>query len=150
MLAETTGIGTVGYASPEQLQQESESTHVDQAADSYSLGMILLELFQPFQTKMERARAFDQIRQYSNSKSEKHLLPKEFLSDFPEMAKIVAQLIEFDPQKRPSASMLLNEQDYPELNPHFSHVSALQHALKEKNKIIQEQAALIERLLEEK
>ncbi|KAJ3168925.1 Eukaryotic translation initiation factor 2-alpha kinase [Geranomyces variabilis] len=57
----TVGVGTVTYASPEQLHP-SQSTPYSSASDIYSLGIVLFELLQPFQTGMERARALQDLR----------------------------------------------------------------------------------------
>ncbi len=49
----TVGVGTLTYASPEQIKGQSCDNH----ADSYSLGIILFELFWAFDTNMERAKS---------------------------------------------------------------------------------------------
>lgn len=53
----TSGIGTAAYASPEQ----ANGSIYDEKADSYSLGVILLEMFYSFSTGMERAHVLQGI-----------------------------------------------------------------------------------------
>ena len=56
--AHTAGVGTASYASPEQIATKTYGT----AADIYSLGLILLELFSNFTSDHERAKAFHDCR----------------------------------------------------------------------------------------
>ena len=57
----TTGVGTPSYASPEQL----EGSVYTNAADIFSLGMILFEMLHPiFSTAMERATMFGEVFAY--------------------------------------------------------------------------------------
>lgn len=54
----TTGVGTPSYASPEQLERSAYTN----AADIFSLGMILFEMLHPiFSTAMERATIFSEV-----------------------------------------------------------------------------------------
>jgi len=91
----TTGIGTVTYAAPEQLEKE----FYDEKADIYSLGILFFELFYPFSTAMEKAILFKELR---NGK-----LPQKFLKDRPKEAAFTLWLTSPDPQKRPSAADIL-------------------------------------------
>ena len=56
--AHTAGVGTASYASPEQVASKKYGT----AADIFSLGLILLELFSNFTSEHERAKAFHDVR----------------------------------------------------------------------------------------
>ena len=71
-MSRTTGIGTVAYASPEQLRKDI----YDQKTDIYSLGIIFFELYYPFYTKMERSRVLDDLRN-------KRFLPVDFSKNYP-------------------------------------------------------------------
>jgi eukaryotic translation initiation factor 2-alpha kinase 1 len=68
------GVGTITYASPEQLNDHFEHSYSYQT-DIYSLGIILFELLVPMKTGMERAEKLNQLRQGS--------LPEEFLASRP-------------------------------------------------------------------
>lgn len=92
----TTGIGTAGYASPEQLRKDV----YDEKTDIYSLGIILLELYHPFVTRMERAKVIDGLRT-------RRLLPMAFLKKYPDVGRIILWLTEENPANRPSAAELL-------------------------------------------
>ena len=96
----TTGIGTVAYASPEQLRKDT----YDEKTDIYSLGIIFLELFYIFGTRMERAHILQDLR--NNRK-----LPSEFQIKYPKEASMVLWLTAPDPPERPSAEELLKS-DY--------------------------------------
>jgi serine/threonine protein kinase len=54
----TTRIGTTMYASPEQMG----TSKYTKKSDYYSLGLVLVEVFHPMQTEMERIRLFQSIR----------------------------------------------------------------------------------------
>lgn len=92
----TTGIGTAAYASPEQLRKDT----YDEKTDMYSLGIILLELYHRFVTRMERAEI---VRNLQKSRK----LPEAFKTQYPQEAAIVLALTSPDPEVRPSAADLL-------------------------------------------
>lgn len=91
----TTGVGTFVYAAPEQL----EGSQYDSKSDMYSLGVVALELFQPFGTEMERVRTLGHLR-------EGHI-PESFSERWPVLAQYVRQLTSRDSSLRPSATQLL-------------------------------------------
>eukprot|EP00959_Pyramimonas_sp_CCMP1952_P457719 9475411-Pyramimonas_sp.AAC.1 len=83
--------GTRTYAAPEQLAGLQCTTR----ADMFSLGLIMFELLQPFQTAMERAIVLSAARQGQ--------LPEAFVSRFPFHSSLVQQLLSPTPKARPSA-----------------------------------------------
>ncbi|XP_029933430.1 eukaryotic translation initiation factor 2-alpha kinase 1 isoform X2 [Myripristis murdjan] len=91
----TTGVGTFVYAAPEQL----EASHYDSKSDMYSIGVIALELFQPFGTEMERVRTLGDLREGK--------IPDSFCLRWPILAKHVMKLTSKDPSVRPTATQLL-------------------------------------------
>ncbi|XP_067912699.1 eukaryotic translation initiation factor 2-alpha kinase 1 isoform X2 [Heterodontus francisci] len=76
----TSGVGTCLYASPEQLR----GSCYDFKSDMYSVGIILLELFQPFGTMMERIKTLTAIRECH--------IPEDFTHRWPVHAKYVKML----------------------------------------------------------
>ncbi|OUM68337.1 hypothetical protein PIROE2DRAFT_68699 [Piromyces sp. E2] len=96
----TIGIGTISYGSPEQLDVNNTSPfNYTVQSDIYPLGIILFELYFPFSTAMERAKAFYDLR-------EKQILPEKFVKRFPQEAAIVLWLTQKDPNKRPTVNEL--------------------------------------------
>ncbi|KAF9977017.1 hypothetical protein BGZ73_007225 [Actinomortierella ambigua] len=95
--ARTTAIGTVTYASPEQLARPNMG--YDQKADIYSLGIIFFELYYPFSTLMERHAVLRTLRNGE--------LPAEFVSRWPKEAAFVLWLMADDPALRPTAREIL-------------------------------------------
>ncbi|NXA52248.1 E2AK1 kinase, partial [Nothocercus julius] len=93
-LTHTSGVGTCLYASPEQLQ----GSHYDFKSDMYSLGVILLELFQPFGTEMERTEILMHLRNDH--------IPNSFYKKWPIQAKYVKLLTSKIPSQRPTAAQL--------------------------------------------
>ncbi|XP_066521089.1 eukaryotic translation initiation factor 2-alpha kinase 1 isoform X2 [Hoplias malabaricus] len=93
--AHTTGVGTFVYASPEQL----EGSHYDSKSDMFSVGVVAVELFQPFGTEMERIHTLGELR---NGK-----VPDTLAANWPVLTEQVTLLTSADPSKRPSASQLL-------------------------------------------
>ncbi|KAF8932153.1 Eukaryotic translation initiation factor 2-alpha kinase [Haplosporangium gracile] len=93
----TTAVGTVTYASPEQLARPNLG--YDQKADIYSLGIIFFELYHPFSTLMERHAVLRTLRNGE--------LPSEFVSRWPKEAAFVLWLMAEDPRMRPSAREIL-------------------------------------------
>ncbi|NXW53288.1 E2AK1 kinase, partial [Eurystomus gularis] len=93
-LTHTSGVGTCLYASPEQLQ----GSHYDFKSDMYSMGVILLELFQPFGTEMERTEVLTHLRNGQ--------IPHTFYKKWPVQAKYVKLLTSWRSTERPSAAQL--------------------------------------------
>ncbi|XP_010149750.1 PREDICTED: eukaryotic translation initiation factor 2-alpha kinase 1, partial [Eurypyga helias] len=93
-LTHTSGVGTCLYASPEQLQ----GSHYDFKSDMYSMGVILLELFQPFGTEMERTEVLIHLRNGQ--------IPHTFYQKWPVQAKYVKLLTSQRSTERPTAAQL--------------------------------------------
>ncbi|NWI38087.1 E2AK1 kinase, partial [Picathartes gymnocephalus] len=93
-LTHTLGVGTCLYASPEQLQ----GSHYDFKSDMYSLGVILLELFSPFGTEMERTEVLTHLRTGQ--------IPHTFYKKWPTQAKYVKLLTSLRATERPAAAQL--------------------------------------------
>ncbi|NXR12733.1 E2AK1 kinase, partial [Semnornis frantzii] len=93
-LTHTSGVGTCLYASPEQLQ----GSHYDFKSDMYSMGVILLELFQPFGTEMERTEVLTRLRSGQ--------IPHSFCKTWPVQAKYVKLLTSQSSTERPTAAQL--------------------------------------------
>ncbi|NXW93799.1 E2AK1 kinase, partial [Alopecoenas beccarii] len=93
-LTHTSGVGTCLYASPEQLQ----GSHYDFKSDMYSMGVILLELFQPFGTEMERTEVLTHLRNGQ--------IPHAFYKKWPVQAKYVKLLTSQRSAERPTAAQL--------------------------------------------
>ncbi|XP_037133735.1 eukaryotic translation initiation factor 2-alpha kinase 1 isoform X1 [Syngnathus acus] len=94
----TTGVGTFVYAAPEQLR----SSHYDSKSDMYSIGVLALELFQPFGTEMERVRTLGDLREGKISES--------FSNRWPVLANYISKLTSIEPGTRPTASQLLQSE----------------------------------------
>ncbi|KAM8960495.1 eukaryotic translation initiation factor 2-alpha kinase 1 [Pelodytes ibericus] len=94
----TTGVGTCLYAAPEQLQ----GSHYDFKSDMYSVGVILLELFHPFGTDMERDAVLKALRSGN--------FPVSFEKQWPTQSHYIRLLSSADCANRPSASQLLQSE----------------------------------------
>lgn len=112
----TKGVGTVTYASPEQLNQEDYTLK----SDIYSLGIICFELFYPVATQMERTRVLTDLKQ-------RHKFPESFLKQWPKEAAFIWSCIARDSEVRPSTAEILEsewlERDQDEI------ISRLEHEL---------------------
>lgn len=95
----TKGVGTVTYASPEQLNQEDYT----QKSDIYSLGIICFELFYPVATQMERTRVLTDLKQ-------RHKFPEAFLKQWPKEAAFIWSCIARSSEVRPSTSEILESE----------------------------------------
>jgi len=93
----TSGVGTQAYASPEQLT----SSQISSSSDMFSLGVVLYELFHPFNTGMERAKTLKEIRDGNL------VTIRDDLND--DVIKTIRELTNLDPKQRPSAGQLLLE-----------------------------------------
>jgi len=125
----TTGIGTVAYASPEQLRKDI----YDEKTDLYSLGIIFLELYFSFYTRMERAEILQKLRKNGS-------LPAAFMNQYPKEASIILQLTDPNPEARPSAQELLQNDIFTKTpRPECDNlVSILTQQIREKDEIIQQ------------
>ncbi|XP_075755617.1 eukaryotic translation initiation factor 2-alpha kinase 1 isoform X1 [Pelodiscus sinensis] len=97
-LQHTSGVGTCLYASPEQLQ----GSHYDFKSDMYSVGVILLELFHPFGTEMERTKILTSLRNGH--------VPGSFKNKWPVQYKYVKLLTSEVSSQRPTAAQLLESE----------------------------------------
>jgi serine/threonine protein kinase len=94
----TKAIGTVTYASPEQL--DADNVDYTSETDMYSLGIIFFELIFPFRTAMERAKKIADLR--------KGVIPDETLRLFPKECALILWMTAFNSDHRPSAIELLD------------------------------------------
>jgi serine/threonine protein kinase len=91
----TLGVGTLLYASPEQLSRRK----YDSKTDIYSLGVLFFELFWPVNGAMERVVTLMELRKGKIPSGFEHRWPKEYL--------LLQRLIAQDPTARPTAMEIL-------------------------------------------
>ncbi|CAH0726327.1 unnamed protein product, partial [Brenthis ino] len=89
-------LGTQLYAAPEQLDGQCNPK-----SDMYSLGIILLEMVEPFSTDMERVKTITDLR--------KGQIPAHLTANFPKIAHIIGKLVQRRPSKRLDTAQLLEE-----------------------------------------
>ena len=92
----TTGVGTSTYAAPEQLKGSVYNTK----CDTYSLGVILFELFHQYSTEMERYKSLEGLR--------KGIIPDKMYSFWPVQTRWIMLMMSGDPESRPSVKEILN------------------------------------------
>ncbi|NWH67909.1 E2AK1 kinase, partial [Geococcyx californianus] len=133
-LTHTSGVGTCLYASPEQLQ----GSHYDFKSDMYSVGVILLELFQPFGTEMERTKVLTHLRNGQ--------IPHTFYKKWPVQAKYVKLLTSQRCTDRPTA-VQLRESELFHTTDHV--ISNLQQKVRQQEEEIEKLRERIKLLSEE-
>lgn len=106
---ESVDMGTFLYTDPEIKNRSSFSAK----ADFYSLGIIFVELFQPFSTAMERAVVLSDVR-------EKRQLPAEMERRYPAESAFARRLLATNPELRPSGREVLDDPIFACLFPHQS------------------------------
>ncbi|CAK1549596.1 unnamed protein product [Leptosia nina] len=89
-------LGTHLYAAPEQLDGQCNPK-----SDLYSLGIILLEMVEPFSTDMERVKTITDLR--------KGQIPAHLTANYPKIAHIIGKLVQRKPSKRLDTKQLLDE-----------------------------------------
>jgi len=90
------GVGTLTYSSPE-LRCGKFAT---EKSDMFSLGVILFEMFQPFETEMGRSIELRKLRSLQ--------LPAEFIANYPQVASVILSLVSPRSSNRPTASELID------------------------------------------
>eukprot|EP00743_Colponemidia_sp_Colp-15_P010346 GILK01011388.1.p1 GENE.GILK01011388.1~~GILK01011388.1.p1 ORF type:complete len:1281 (-),score=268.78 GILK01011388.1:111-3953(-) len=97
------GVGTPFYRSPEQ----EKGHRYDQKCDLYALGIIFFELWQPFDTLMERAVSINNLR---NSM----VFPEGFERRVPKtVPALIRWMCALNPKERPTAMELLQSEYMP-------------------------------------
>ncbi|XP_047465114.1 eukaryotic translation initiation factor 2-alpha kinase 1 isoform X2 [Mugil cephalus] len=96
--AHTSGVGTFVYAAPEQLK----GSYYNSKSDMYSIGVLALELFQPFGTEMERVRTLGDLREGK--------IPDSFCQKWTVLTKYIMRLTSKEPSVRPTASQFLQSE----------------------------------------
>ncbi|KAJ8729711.1 hypothetical protein PYW08_001292 [Mythimna loreyi] len=89
-------LGTHLYAAPEQLDGQCNPK-----SDMYSLGIILLEMVEPFSTDMERVKTITDLR--------KGQIPAHLTANYPKIAHIIGKLVQRRPAKRLDTAQLLED-----------------------------------------
>lgn len=98
---EMTGkVGTFLYSSPEMVSLSRSG--YDEKVDIYALGIILFELWRPFDTGMERCKLLEALRNHL-------VFPPDFEQDpkRDDQRRIIRWMLQKDPKQRPSAQELL-------------------------------------------
>lgn len=88
--------GTICYAAPEQLLRKRYGL----SADIYPLGLVLFELMYPIKNMAEFESLFSDLRTDRR-------LPPGLTKCYPEISKLIVQMLDEDPDKRPSLERLL-------------------------------------------
>jgi len=91
----TKNIGTMLYASPEQLNDN----FYDYKSDIYSLGLVLFEMLNPFNTKMEKNIKFQDLK--------KGKIPQDLLTKETALTKLILCMCNQDPKVRPNSKEII-------------------------------------------
>jgi len=97
----TRGVGTIPYASPEQISHGDYTV----SADIYSLGIILLELYSVFNTGSERIQVISNLKNLGK-------LPALITSQFPKEMHLVRLMTAANPKDRPTTQEILKHPDF--------------------------------------
>jgi serine/threonine protein kinase len=87
----TSNIGTSQYAAPEQLN----NNYYNNKVDIYPLGIIMLELIYPFNTRMEKHETLEIL-------NNKKMLPKVICENFPKITELILLMTDADSERRPN------------------------------------------------
>ncbi|KAL2916204.1 hypothetical protein HK105_204295 [Polyrhizophydium stewartii] len=89
----STNQGTYLYTAPEIIDSQLCTTK----SDVYSLGIVLFELLNIFETGMERIVTLDALKRDA-------VIPSKLVEEFPEECRLIRSMISRDPSQRPSAA----------------------------------------------
>jgi len=91
----TKNVGTLLYASPEQLKEN----YYNEKSDIYSLGFILFEMVYPLKTAMEKNQRFKELR-------ESLKLPENLSRNYASLCSLILDMIAVNSEQRPEASLV--------------------------------------------
>lgn len=134
---ESGAVGTALYAAPEQLNPRGFS--ITEKADSFSLGIVLFELFNVYPTEMERISCLTDLRVRQS-------VDEDFLRKYPLESEIINQLVLLDVSKRPSIGAIFKKfhqqiqekSQKPALSDKKVSIEKLRKALRRKDERIQQ------------
>ncbi|XP_073504105.1 eukaryotic translation initiation factor 2-alpha kinase 1 isoform X1 [Phyllobates terribilis] len=128
----TSGVGTCMYAAQEQLK----GSHYDFKSDMYSVGVILLELFHPFWTEMERNDVLTSLS--------RGIVPEVFETRWPVQCTYVKLLTSADCSLRPSADEMLKSELCQERENVIQDLQQKVLSLEEENERLKKSLALLQ------
>lgn len=85
-------LGTADYSAPE--QRSKQVCQYDHRVDIYSLGIILLEIFYPYNARSEFITLIMRIKEHRG-------LPDNLTNRWPKLAELILQLTSYSPCDRP-------------------------------------------------
>jgi len=136
---DTGDFGTVLYQSPE--SHIKKRVQCSNKVDLFSLGVVLFEMWNPFNTTMERIQTLNRIR-------EKGILPTHFVKSHPLQAETISHLVRHDPTLRPTAKQLLQQLDAIEMQQNgkqpTSLLNAENEALKQEIELLKKKVVTLE------
>jgi len=108
-------------------------------SDSYSLGIVLFELFNIFSTEMERLHCLGDLRIYMK-------VGEEFAKNYPFETNIIEQLVSIESEKRPNVEQILKlyskemqqRKKKQQNNPKQIIIEQLEEKLRDRDKRIQQ------------
>ena len=103
----TTGVGTLRFAAPEQFQKGNKKRAYNFAADIFSLGVVLLDMFRSHDI------SYQELNEIHDSVKEEKVLPS-LVSDMPsEAVSLIEKMIKKDPNERPTLIEVLTSESLP-------------------------------------